>query len=61
MDFYQYKPKQPKFDQTKAKEIRQGHQNGVSYRELAALYKADKNTIWHICREKGAYSRKKWM
>ena len=59
---YRFKPKQPKFSQEKAQEIREGHNRGISYRQLSALYSTDKNTILAICRQRGAYSKyRNWV
>jgi Mor family transcriptional regulator len=59
---YRFKPKQPKFSQDKAHEIREGHNRGCSYRELAQLYRTDKNTVLAICRQRGAYSKyRNWV
>lgn len=54
---YGWKAKQPKFSPEQAQEIREAHSKGVSYRELARLLKADKNTILAVCRQKGGYSK----
>jgi DNA invertase Pin-like site-specific DNA recombinase len=56
---YGWKAKAPKFTPEEAESIREAHSKGVSYRELARLFKADKNTIMVVCRQRNAYSKYK--